>query len=227
MNRKENHIDKTFEFNGKRYQTDDEGFLIDSSQWDEDFARGMATETGISGSLSDSHWSVIALIRNSLIVTGRCPKVYDICKACGLRILDLKHLFPTGYLRGACKLAGMSYTDWVVRSSSIVGRRLSCASPPLRQRVYRVDITGFLIDPSEWDEEYAVCKAEEMNMPHELADTHWKVIGFLRDRFEKDDEIPTVYDTCEANGITVEELEELFPDGYRRGAVKLAGLPSR
>lgn len=187
----------------------------------------MAPKTGISGTLSDSHWSVIGLIRNSLVVTGKCPKVYDICKACRLRILDMKQLFPAGYLRGACKLAGVSYTDWAIRSSPRAGHGPTHLSPSLRKRIYRVDITGFLVDPSEWDEEYAICKAEEMNMPQELTDAHWRIIGFLRDRFEKGGEVPTVYDTCEANGIAVEELEGLFPDGYRRGAVKLAGLPSR
>jgi tRNA 2-thiouridine synthesizing protein E len=57
-----------------------------------------------------------------------------------------------------------------------------------------------------------------------LTDRHWKIIKYLRDRFQKTQEVPTIYETCEANQITIEELEYLFPDGYHRGAVKLAGL---
>ena len=34
-------------------------------------------------------------------------------------------------------------------------------------------------------------------------------------------------ETCEANDIDIDELEQLFPDGYHRGAVKIAGLRLR
>ena len=61
----------------------------------------------------------------------------------------------------------------------------------------------------------------------ELTDKHWQVINFLRQSFEKNKAVPTIYETCEACGIDLEELEELFPDGYHRGAVKIAGLRTR
>ena len=57
-----------------------------------------------------------------------------------------------------------------------------------------------------------------------LTDKHWQIINFLRKSFEKNNMVPTIYETCEANGIDLEELEKLFPDGYHRGAVKIAGL---
>jgi tRNA 2-thiouridine synthesizing protein E len=60
-----------------------------------------------------------------------------------------------------------------------------------------------------------------------LTDKHWQIIRFLREYYEKNDEIPTVYETCEANQINIEELDQLFPDGYHRGAVKIAGLRMR
>jgi tRNA 2-thiouridine synthesizing protein E len=218
---------KTFEFSGRRYEIDEEGFLADSRQWDEDFARGISAEVGITGPLTKSHWDVILSIRNGVAASGRCPKVYDVCKAQGLRISDLKSLFPAGYLRGACKMAGISYNDWAVPHTSLPKDRLTGVSTPLSQRVYRVDIRGFLIDPSEWDEEYAICKAEEMNMPRDMTEAHWKIIGYLRKQYETGGRTPTVYETCEANKISIEEMEDLFPDGYHRGAVKIAGLPAR
>jgi sulfur relay (sulfurtransferase) DsrC/TusE family protein len=60
-----------------------------------------------------------------------------------------------------------------------------------------------------------------------LGDKHWQIIKYLRERYEKDKEVPTVYETCEENNIELEELEQLFPDGYHRGAVKIAGLRVR
>jgi tRNA 2-thiouridine synthesizing protein E len=38
---------------------------------------------------------------------------------------------------------------------------------------------------------------------------------------------PSVTETCEVNDLDIEELEQLFPDGYHRGAVKIAGLRLR
>jgi tRNA 2-thiouridine synthesizing protein E len=46
----------------------------------------------------------------------------------------------------------------------------------------------------------------------------------MRSEYEKKDEIPTVYATCEAVGIDIDQLAELFPSGYHRGAVRIAGL---
>ena len=57
-----------------------------------------------------------------------------------------------------------------------------------------------------------------------LTDRHWQIIRYLRSRFERTGAVPTVYETCTANDIELDELERLFPDGYHRGAVKVAGL---
>jgi tRNA 2-thiouridine synthesizing protein E len=65
-----------------------------------------------------------------------------------------------------------------------------------------------------------------MKMPS-LTDDHWRVINFLRKRFEETGTVPTVYETCEENRIELENLESLFPDGYHRGAVKVSGLRVR
>ena len=89
-----------------------------------------------------------------------------------------------------------------------------------------MDIRGFLIDPSEWDEDYAVFKALEMKMPG-LDEDHWEIISFIRKRYEETGIVPTVHEVCENKQIEIETLESLFPDGYHRGAVKIAGLRIR
>jgi len=92
-------------------------------------------------------------------------------------------------------------------------------------KTYEVDVRGFLVNPDQWDEYYALHRAYEMKIGGgELTEDHWKVIKFLRENYKKNKRIPTVYETCKKLHLEIDELERLFPDGYHRGAVKLAGL---
>ncbi len=216
----------TIEFEGKAYEVDEGGFLLHPEQWDENFAKGMAPLVGILSGLTNEHWCIITFIRNTLAETGRCPMVHEIGKDCGMKLADLKRLFPSGYLRGACKLAGLTYFEEEVHSSWLPTQRMTKVTTALAERTYRVNIWGFLINPSEWDEEYAVFRAREMKMP-DLTQRHWSIIRFLREQFQKTGAVPTVHQTCEANNLEIEELGILFPDGYNRGAVKIAGLRVR
>ncbi len=210
----------------KGYKVDADGFLLNPEEWDTRFAEGLAASVGIPTGLTPQHWHVIDFIRESFAVHGKCPTIYAICRAHGLRLADLKRLFPTGYLRGACRLAGLTYSEEPAHSSWLPRNRPVKTSKVPRERTYSVDIQGFLVDPSAWDEDYAVFKALEMKMPR-LGDNHWKIVHFIRKRFEETGIVPTVYETCEGNGIEIEELEALFPDGYHRGAVKISGLRVR
>lgn len=215
----------------KTYAVDELGFLLDFQQWDEDFARAMAPELKIPSELSDDHWRVIRYIHAIYQEEGRCPLVSQTCKANGLRMRGLEELFPTGYLRGACKLAGITYRHGYHGYGSIPGSspRLGTASgriaahPELKTKKYTIDIWGFLVEPSQWDEHYAAMRAADMKMP-ELTQKHWEVIGTMRRAFERTGRVPTVYETCAASDLEIEELAGLFPDGYHRGAVKIAGL---
>jgi sulfur relay (sulfurtransferase) DsrC/TusE family protein len=90
-------------------------------------------------------------------------------------------------------------------------------------RSYRVDIYGYLLDPDEWTERFARRAASEMGMGR-LTARQWDVLGSLRERFSETGTIPTPSETCRRLGISPEDLEESFPLGYLRCAVKLAGL---
>ncbi len=233
---------KRFETKGKVYLLDEGGFLLDKEQWDEDFAKGLAPEVGITEGLGHAHWEVLRFIRDTYGQTGLCPVVYKTCRARGLNIKDLQRLFPSGYQRGACKLAGLSFRTAVLKqaeleflqeASKLKGRsspaKAATAVPlakPIapQERIYRVNVQGFLIDPSQWDEDFAIFKACELQGNCPLGKKHWRIILHLRSEYEKTGEVPTVYALCEAVGIDVDELAELFPTGYHRGAVKIAGL---
>ena len=78
--------------------------------------------------------------------------------------------------------------------------------------------------PDDWDENFAIHRAYELNIPNNLTPEHWDIIYFLRDWYKAKGEVPTVYETCESNNITFDKLEELFPSGYHRGAVNISGL---
>jgi len=213
-------------FNGKTYKTDVLGYLLSFDHWDEDFAEGMAPGISITGGLTKEHWDIIYFIRDTVRMLGRCPLVYQTYRMSGLPLQKIKELFPTGYLRGACKLAGVTYRE------AYVGRPGSYGSKediPARQgeKTYEVDVRGFLVDSDSWDKDYAIFKAIELGISEPLSDEHWRIINYLRDYYGENNEVPTVYQTCEDNGIELEGLERLFPQGYQRGAVKIAGLRVR
>jgi tRNA 2-thiouridine synthesizing protein E len=215
----------TFSVRGKTYEVDTEEFLSEFSQWDEDFARGMAPKVGVITGLSEDHWRIIHFIRDAFKKTGRCPLVYETTRMNRLHLQELKALFPAGYLRGACKVAGITYKEGYL-DQSWVEDFAEQVTEGAQQKTYETNVRGFLINPSQWDKRYAAHRAWEMKMP-KLTERHWQIISFLRESFEKNNVVPTVYETCEANHIEIDELQELFPDGYHRGAVKIAGLRVR
>ena len=168
--------------NNKNYQVDDYDFLCEYEKWDKDFAEGMALSLGISDGLSDKHWKVINFIRDEFKKTGDCPLVYKTCKANGLSAKELKLLFPTGYMRGACKLAGITYKNRIINyygETELPISRITAdekaKAEVIKMKDYRVDIFGFLVDPMEWDETYAFYKAVELKMTGGLTEQHWKI----------------------------------------------------
>lgn len=208
---------------GRTYPVDPQGFLQDSEAWDEGFAESSAADVGIHGALTERHWEVIRFIRGRFRETGECPLVFTTCRAFGLRLGGLEALFPAGYLRGACRLAGITYRDRFIDFYGGAGVQREKPMPE-PEKFYRVDSLGFLADPSDWDERFAANKAREMKVPGGLSERHWQILRHLREEFGRTGAVPTVIECCKSNRIELDELESLFPDGYHRGAVKLAGL---
>jgi tRNA 2-thiouridine synthesizing protein E len=215
-----------FKHRDRSYQVDLTDFLKESQEWDENFAEGMAPKANIPNGLTPAHWEVISFIRNHFQTNGVCPMVYQTCRANHLNLKGLKSLFPTGYQRGACKLAGMTYREGFLGYSELPDSATEVI-PFDHQKTYTVDMRGFLVNVSDWDKAFAIFKAHELKMPGKIGPKHWQVIGFLRDYWDENQKVPTVYDACEALQLEIDDLESLFPDGYHRGAVKIAGLRLR
>jgi dissimilatory sulfite reductase related protein len=102
------------EINGKKLELNEEGFLVDPTQWNRDVAALLAmSEEGLE-SLSDEHWAVIDFIRNHYNETNLAPMVRSICKTTGFQLRRIYELFPSGPAKGACKIAGLPKPDGCV-----------------------------------------------------------------------------------------------------------------
>jgi len=100
------------EVNGKSYETDEEGYLADLSQWTEDIAKALAVSEGLE--MTDSHWEVVNFLREYYQEYQIAPAVRVLTKAIGKKLGKdkgnskyLYELFPYGPAKQACKVAGL------------------------------------------------------------------------------------------------------------------------
>jgi tRNA 2-thiouridine synthesizing protein E len=87
------------------------------------------------------------------------------------------------------------------------------------------DSEGFLVDPSQWSKEMAEQLARESGIEH-LEETHWKVIHFIREYYLQNGRSPLHRELKKGIGMSLLEIESLFPGGIKQGARRLAGLPN-
>jgi tRNA 2-thiouridine synthesizing protein E len=207
-------------FKGKTYELDDHGFLDPPDQWDDNFAEGMAKLVGVTSGLTDRHWHFILYLRRKFLEERTVPVLVLACADNGLRLSELRSLFPTGYHRGACKIAGINYQFMYETNYWLTYE----TAPPAKAR-YKLDQLGFLQDFEQWDEDFVELALEQRQPPTAPAARHMQVVRYLRDYYAVHRTIPTVFETCSANELNLDELRYLFPAGYRRGACRIAGLP--
>lgn len=93
-------------------QVDEEGYLVDPAQWNEQVAAALARQEHIV--LSDEHWAVIRFMREYYEQHQIAPDARHVMKhlaefkgAGQSGRNDLFVLFPYGYVKQACKIAGM------------------------------------------------------------------------------------------------------------------------
>jgi tRNA 2-thiouridine synthesizing protein E len=99
----------TATFSDGSYPIDRRGFLADPGVWNLEFARAMARRLGQPGELTLLQLKVVLFVRRHFIRSGEVARIYTTCRACGLSRARLNELFPWGYQRGVCRLAGISY----------------------------------------------------------------------------------------------------------------------
>ncbi len=87
-----------------------------------------------------------------------------------------------------------------------------------------VDAEGFLTDPEQWNEQIAEAIATANGIP-ELTDRHWLVVRFMRDRYLRTGNAPSIRSLGKESGVPVKELYQLFPKGPAKLAAKIGGIP--
>ena len=92
---------------------DAEGYLIDPEHWDESVARTLAEDEGIE--LEAGYWPVLHFMRKYWSEHRVAPDVRHVvdflAREQGIEKKDAKRqlfqMFPYGYVKQACKIAGM------------------------------------------------------------------------------------------------------------------------
>lgn len=96
----------TLTLSGKDFDVDEDGFIQDTSKWDDSIAQALAEQEGIT-QLTDEHWKIIRYLRDYYSKFGSAPMIRKVTKETGTSLKRIYELFPTGPAKGACKLAGL------------------------------------------------------------------------------------------------------------------------
>ena len=96
-----------------KVERDAEGYLFHPEDWSPELARELAAEEDLR--LGDDHWQVIEFVRDYYDAHGITPDIRHAARHLGeLTGRDKKQgkarifeLFPYGYVKQACKIAGM------------------------------------------------------------------------------------------------------------------------
>lgn len=101
-----------FIFDGNEIETDSEGYLKDTTQWNEAMAAVIAEQEGIS--LSVEHWEVVRFVRDFYLEFNTSPAIRMLVKAMENKFGEEKgnsrylyRLFPKGPAKQATKIAGL------------------------------------------------------------------------------------------------------------------------
>lgn len=86
------------------------------------------------------------------------------------------------------------------------------------------DRDGFMQNPSLWSEEVARFLAKEAGI-QSLSEKQWQVLRFIRTYYVEQGKAPMNHKIKLGTGLTLMEIEALFPGGIANGARRLAGLP--
>jgi len=100
------------EVGGKSIETDEEGYLVDLSDWTEEIALELAKSESLE--MDDSRWEVVNFLREYYEEYQIAPAVRVLTKAIGKKLGKdkgnskyLYELFPYGPGKQACKIAGL------------------------------------------------------------------------------------------------------------------------
>jgi tRNA 2-thiouridine synthesizing protein E len=102
----------SIEVNGQTIETDEEGYLVNLSDWNEEVAAAIAKQENVE--MTPNHWEVVNFLRQYYDEYQIAPAVRVLTKAIGKQLGEEKgnskylyELFPYGPAKQACKIAGL------------------------------------------------------------------------------------------------------------------------
>ena len=102
----------SFELNGQTYETDEDGYLVNLSDWSEAVAKHLAESETLE--MSSAHWEVVNFLREYYEEYKIAPMIRILTKAIGKKLGKEKgntkylyDLYPGGPAKQACKIAGL------------------------------------------------------------------------------------------------------------------------
>lgn len=90
---------------GKEVDFNEEGYLIDPTEWNEAIAHAIAAEENV-GPLTEAHFKLIHFLREQH-ANGQIVTIRGIGKSGVVTTKDFYDLFPGGPLKKACRIAGI------------------------------------------------------------------------------------------------------------------------
>ncbi|CCQ11820.1 tRNA 2-thiouridine synthesizing protein E [Pseudoalteromonas luteoviolacea B = ATCC 29581] len=100
------------EVNGKQFDVDKHGYLLDHTLWTPELAEVFALQENII--LTDAHWEVVNFVRNFYLEYDTSPAIRMLVKAMAKALgedkgnsIYLYKLFPKGPAKQATKIAGL------------------------------------------------------------------------------------------------------------------------
>ncbi len=101
------------EVGGKSIETDEEGYLVNLSDWTEEVAQKLAESENLE--MTDDRWEIVNFLREYYQEYQIAPAVRVLTKAVGKKLGKdkgtskyLYELFPYGPAKQACKIAGLA-----------------------------------------------------------------------------------------------------------------------
>jgi dissimilatory sulfite reductase related protein len=94
------------EFQGYKFETDEEGFLNDLNNWNEAWINYVKKSEGIE-TITEDHLRVIKVFQEYFKNTGTTPRMSTLIKNTGFKLKYIYELFPSGPGKGACRMAGL------------------------------------------------------------------------------------------------------------------------
>ena len=96
----------TVEMNGKEFEIDEDGFLLDYSKFSDEWVEYVRQQEGIE-ELNDEHKKVVTILQDYYEKNGIAPMVRVLSKLTKFKLKHIYELFPSGPGKGACKMAGL------------------------------------------------------------------------------------------------------------------------